>query len=303
MDKLQQDFNDKVDSLLIKRGLFPKKKSKGIINAFSLHFKAQAWWHHCIHGDGIEMLDILSDDSKLISGEQFNSNFVLPLHDLHQVDLLTNKTWDALHSSIIRFSGERIGSGEFYLPLVIQGWTFEKHGGKGDGYVAGGSREVKSGTASLKPSANAQHRVIDKLNSTVFGGHRPGPEKENTRSKGHSFDKFVTWLNSQPNKEQVLLTYFTQLYPEQNVVGMCHHLAAATTFKEFTNIIGREVLAWYKEADKWDSLVIINEKKMIIANICDVTDLENFKDLQFKWSFYRGGDVRQHADGYVNISI
>jgi hypothetical protein len=294
------DFEKKVNFLLTKRKMMPSKKIG--LKAWCKYFLAFAWTEHCKCGDGHEMLDILLNEDNLIGGEKFNTTFILKFEDLYPEALKNNKTWQRLLPALVGFKGKGLGVGELYLALVIQGWTIERTGGKGDGKVAGGSRELKNNGASLKPLANAL-RIQDYLNLTVFAGHRAGPIKETKRTKGQSFDKWLLWFDTNTNKKEILLTYFTQLYPGRDVNAMCDALVVAKDGKEFNMIIGKEVLKWYKEVDKWASLIIIDQKKMMICNIADVGDLSMFKNIKFEWKSERGDDSQAISDGYVNISI
>jgi len=294
-------FKATVDSLFAKKGMLPGKKSKVIILSFYNHFLAQAWRYHSEYGDGVQMLNILLNDSSLIGGEQFNKNFYGDIPQ--QKELKFNKTWNKLKPSIIRFNGERIGAGEFYFPFVIQGWKFQKDGGTSDGYVAGGKREIKFGQASLKPIANASHRVIDDLTATVFEGNRVGPLKPNKNSQGQSFERWLAWFDQRDNKEQKLLEFFTPLYLGQDVGPMCKKLIDARACKDFYYVVGSYVIMWYKDIDNFDSLILIDIDKMKMANIADVSDLTMFPTLKFDWVTKRGGDIRQLADGYVNVKI
>lgn len=296
-----QQFQTRADQLLTKRGMMPGRKDKVIIKSFREHFHAQAWYYHSIYGDGAEMFDLLIDDQLLIGGERFNSNFYEEIFE--QPQLKTNKTWQSLKPSLIQFKGERIGAGEFYFPFVIQGWEFSKDGGKGDGFVAGGKREIKFGGASLKPTKNPSHRAIDRLNQTVFKGNRPGPEKPGSTSRGQSWDRWYQWFQQQKNPKEILTEYFTELYPDHDISGLVDDLLQADTCRKMYDTVGRYVLDWYKKIDGWDSLVIIDLKKNRILNIADVTDLSKFPKLEFAWVTARSGDVRQHADGYVNVKI
>ena len=287
-------FISRVDELFVKRDMMPDRKSKITQQAFYEHFRAQAWFHHCQHGDGLEMLDTLLDDSQLIAGAKFNQNFHSPISEFYQDDLKQNKTWLSLVPSIVKFKGERIGAGELYLPFVISGWTFQKEGGKSDGFVAGGLREIKQADgASLKPIADHNHRIIDELNATLLEGHRPGP-----RTKFET--TFIPWFESKENKEDILKEYFTKLYPGRDVEGMSRLLSTITDVDEFYTVVGMNVLSWYKEADNWDSLVLIDEHS--ITNIADVSNVDCLP-IKFDWVTSRSGDVRQHADGYVNIKV
>lgn len=285
-------FDKKVTALLAKRKM---SNSRNIgLKAFCKHFLAHAWLAHCYEGDGFEMLDVLSDDTKLVSGAQFNTNFHKKFDELYPEALKNNKSWQRLMPSLIEFKGKGLGVGELYLALVIDGWTFERTDGKGDGKVAGGIRELKNNGASLKPLAEAI-RVQDQLNKTLFEGNRAGPVTK--------FADHRTWIERKGNAEAIYLSYFSQLYPGRDVKSMCKELASTTDGQKFNDIIGKKVLSWYKDVDKWNSLIIIDQKKMMIGNIADVNNLSIFKDLRFSWKSERGGDTQAITDGYVNISI
>jgi hypothetical protein len=294
------DFEKKVNFLLTKRKMMPSKKIG--LKAWCKYFMAFAWTEHCKCGDGHEMLDILLNEDNLIGGEKFNTTFILKFEDLYPEALKNNKTWQRLLPALVGFKGKGLGVGELYLALVIQGWTFERTGGKGDGKVAGGIRELKNNGASLKPLANAV-RVQDQLNLTVFEGHRAGPTKETKRTKGQCFSKWLSWFDTNTNKKEILLTYFTQLYPGRDVTTLVSELLTKRSADDFYRTIGKSVLAWYKEVDNWDSLVIIDQDKMKMVNIADTDDLSLFSILKFDWKSERGHDSQAISDGYVNISI
>ena len=294
-------FETKVNKLLTKRKMMPSKKIG--LRAFCKYFMAFAWTEHTKHGDGIEMIDILLNDDNLIGGEKFNSNFVLKFEDLYPDALKNNKTWQGLLPTLIEFKGKGLGVGELYLALVIQGWTFERTDGKGDGKVAGGIRELKKNGASLKPIHKALSADQELLNKSIFEGNRAGPINPNKRSQGQGFDKFINWLNNKSNKAEILNKYFTDLYTGRDVSSMCEKLSNTNDGKTFYNIIGQEVLKWYKEEDKWHSIVILDNEKNIIANIYNVDDLSIFKKIQFDWKSAPGKDTQALAHGYVNIKI
>jgi hypothetical protein len=291
-------FETKVNQLLTKRNMLPSKKVG--LKAFAKHFFAHAWLAHSREGDGFEMLDVLLDDTQLVGGEVFNANFVLKFEEIYPEKLKNNRAWQYFLKDLIEFKGKGLGVGEMYLALVISGWTFERTGGKGDGRVAGGIRELKNNGASLKPLASKDappKKIQDHLNQTVFEGHRAGPITK--------FDNHLNWIQSKPNAEKIYLEYFTQLYPGRNVAKMCKQLTKVKNGKEFNNIIGQEVLRWYKEVDNWNSLVIIDQKNMSIANIADTSDagLKTFWNIKFEWKSERSGDTQAIPDGYVNITI
>lgn len=287
-----KDFEIKVNQLLTKRKMMPTEKIG--VSTFCKYFLAHAWLAHSKNSNGFEMLDVLLDDDLLIGGEQFNKNFILKFEDLYPAALKNNKTWQMLMPRLVDFTGKSLGVGELYLALVIQGWTFERTNGKGDGKVAGGIREIKKNGASLKPLTEAL-RVQDALNASIFKGVRAGPVTK--------FENHKRWIDTQPSPEKIYLEYFSQLYPNRDVSKMCRELALVQTGQEFNNIIGRNVLQWYKDIDSWSSLIIIDQDKGKIVNIADVTDLSMFKDIRFNWKSERGGDIQAFSDGYVNIRI
>ena len=288
-----QEFEDKVEQLLAKRRLNVDTEAV-CLTAFCKHFTAFTWLAHSHEGDGVEMLDILLDDSKLVNGYVFNKNFIANVADLYPTELRRNKTWQRAMSDIIGFNGKGVGNGELYLALVIADWKFQRVKGKGDGYVAGGARELKNNGASLKPIAE-NYRIQDFLNREIFEGHRAGPVKQ--------FPSFHTWLHEQPQPELTLVSYFTQLYPGRDVTDMCSALAKVTTGREWSDTIGKYVLSWYQQTDNWTSLVVLDQDKMVIANIHDVSDLSLFPNIRFDWKSSRGKDTQAIADGYVNIRI
>ncbi len=287
-----QRFEHQVRQLLIKRNLMPSNKIG--LQDFCRYFMAFSWEAHSKMQDGFQMLEVLADDQKLIGGDQFNSNFVKRFDELYPTALQGNRAWQHLMPSLVSFKGKGLGVGELYLALVIQGWSFERTDGKGDGHVAGGIRELKNNGASLKPLADAV-RVQDRLNETLFEGHRAGPLSK--------FESHQAWISTKPNPEQIYQEYFEQLYPGRDVSEMVKKLAAAQSGREFYDIIGREVLKWYQTVDNWNSLVIIDQRKQLIANIADINNLSMFTDLRFEWKSERNRDTQAISDGYVNIKI
>ena len=151
--------------------------------------------------------------------------------------------------------------------------------------------------------AGGKNKMIPKYHNRVFQGNRPGPLNPNTKSKGQSFARWEQWFKAQPDQEQILLEYFTNLYPGRDVAQMCANLMQYKDGRDFYNIIGREVLKWYKEIDQWNSLIIIDQDKKIMTNIADVNNLDMFVDLKFDWKNERGGDTQAITDGYVNIRV
>lgn len=297
-----EKFKSKIQEILFNRGVL-QLNNKGLLKkptvsqlAWFKHLTAHAWLSHSINGDGFEMLDLLMDRTQLSSGEKFNSNFVMSFADFAGKKLRANKTWNDLVPTLVEFKGKGVGVGEMYLGLVVQGWNSKRTNGKGDGYVSGGIREIKNNGASLKPVKN-RVTAQDKLNATLFEGHRAGPPTK--------FHLHREWIQKTGNAEKIYLDYFTQLYPGQDVTAMCNRLAAAKDWNTFSDIIGKQVLKWYQKIDSWQSLIIIDQDNMKIANIADLSDegLSDFTGITFDWKSERGGDTQALSDGYVNVRI
>lgn len=285
-------FELEVNKLLTKKEMMGKKNIG--LKDFCKYFTAFAWLAHTKGGDGDAMIDILMDDDKLVGGDVFNTNFSLKFDQLYPKALEGNKAWKYLMPALVGFKGKGKGVGEMYLALVVQGWTIDRVDGKGDGKVAGGTRELKKNGASLKPIAKAI-RVQDALNQTVFEGHRAGPVT--------NFSEHREWILTKSNGVDIYKEYFGKLYPGRNIDKLAEDLYNATTGADFNNIIGRQVLEWYKDVDKWDSLIIVDQDKETIANIADVNNLSHLPNVKFEWKSERGGDTQALTDGYVNIKI
>lgn len=299
-----------VQDLLIKRGHLSWKKFKNAKKsprlegqlAFLDFLQSQLCRAHIMHGDGFEMLDLLSDDQNLIDGAVFDANFENTFDKLYSPELNANQCWQHIMPSVISLKGERVGAGELFLSLVVKGWELQKSkSGKGDGSIGGKMREIKEEGGSLKPLSDHNHRIIDELVKTVFQGHRPGPLNESTKSQGQSWHKWLSWFNAQSNQREILTKFFSQLYKDHSVTDLVEQLMGVQDGQEFYNIVGQHVLRWYQQIDNWDSLIIIDKNTQKLTNIKDVNNLSMFPDLKFQWVTARSGDVRQHADGYVNI--
>lgn len=285
-------FETKVNALLTKKGMMGKKNIG--LKDFCDYFTAFAWLAHTKGGDADAMLDVLMDDTKLVGGDMFNTNFSLKFEQLYPKALEGNQAWKHLMPALVGFKGKGKGVGEMYLALVVQGWSIDRVDGKGDGKVAGGIRELKKNGASLKPVAKAI-RIQDQLNQTVFEGHRAGPVTK--------FSEHREWILTKSNGVDIYKEYFGKLYPGRDIDSLAERLYNVTTGTDFNNIIGHQVLEWYKDVDKWDSLIIVDQDKETIANIADVSNLKHLPNIKFEWKSERGGDTQALTDGYVNIKI
>lgn len=296
LKELSTKFKTEVTALLEKRNYSIKSKSKAE-KRFVIDFRSHAWTNHCEYGDGYEMISILLDDNNLLPETFFNHNWRMKIDDLSPKKLSDNKTWKAVFPLMTDFTHTKVGIGELILPLIVNGWVYEKTGKKGDGTVNGGKRELKKNGASLKPIEDSQGRYIDDLNKTLFEGHRAGPAKK--------FPLHVRWMETKEDPRSIYLAFFSNLYPGRDVIPLVDKLMIDfSSWDHWSYTLGQQVLEWYKQTDGWDSLVIINDKTGEIANIADVSD-EMIKPLKLKfdWKSFRGKDTQALPDGYVNVGL
>jgi hypothetical protein len=109
-------FETKVNQLLTKRNMLPSKKVG--LKAFAKHFFAHAWLAHSREGDGFEMLDVLLDDTQLVGGEVFNTNFVLKFEEIYPEKLKNNRAWQYFLKDLIEFTEKEIGNWSKWVGIL-----------------------------------------------------------------------------------------------------------------------------------------------------------------------------------------
>lgn len=298
------------NELLIKRGILKVKTFKRkpstvagtpINQYFATMFRNHIWASHCENGDGFEVLKTLMDDSKLVNVFSGRGNREIHFSKLIPVGLKNSKTWNSLSDMMLEFTSKGKGAGEFYFPFVAKDCKLIKSSeGKHDGLINGLVSEYKKDGASLTPYHKSL-RVIDDAVNKIFQGHRPGPLNPGSKSNGQSFDNFRQWLDSQKNPSKILFDFFGMLWPNQDVTRLIDKIKLENNGQKFYNTVGQHVLHAYKDIDKWQQLIVIGKKKLVIIE--DPSDLSMFKTLKFKWVTKRGGDNQSLSDGYVNLKI
>lgn len=291
-----EKMEEKIEALLDKRKYNIGSNSEAEAR-FRIDFTAHTWLNHSRYGDGYEMLAVLQDDQNLISGNYFNQNWKISIDAFTPKKLINNKTWAAVFPLLLDFRHTKVGIGELALPLVVEGWLYQKKDKVGDGFVAGGKREIKKEGASLKPIKKSQGRVIDKITDSLFEGHRAGPSD--------GFHNHVAWMDTKPDPKSIYLEFFSTLYPGRDVVPLIEKLMIdRRDWVHWNYVLGQQVLEWYKEVDGWSSLIIIDIKKNLIANIADTSDeMIRPLELKFDWKSFRGNDSQALPDGYVNVGL
>lgn len=303
MNKEFTIFKEKTNQFLLTRGFISKKtKDKDFVS----YFQEALWYSHCesedIYGnkDGLELLDLLGNDSNLLTSSSLVTNFSKSLDGFSPSILSGNRTWTRFGPRLISFKGKGCGIGERYLELIVP--EVARNLKTADV----GTAELKAMGASLKPQKKI-YRKQDDANKNIFCGYRAGNGTGNAKN---SFNEHRVWIKSTGRMESIYDQYFTEIYPEsdrKDIQEIAHELSSdkADDISIFNFILGCKVIKWYKEIDKWVNLVILDQDKQIIHNITDVSEsaLLQIAGLEFKWKSNRGADTQAISDGYINISI
>lgn len=281
----------RIENLLDNRGLESNLHiAVGKFRKFFIAF----YLYHFNEYESEFILKVLEDDDELIKNDLLFENFRGSLFDY----LLPNKLKDNIKfkefiKNLLDFTNKGIGIGEMVLPLVIHDYEFSA---KYDGKFRGGSYrvQIKQNGASLKPITTGltDKGLVDRLNKEFFNGNPPGYT---------TFTKFKNHYNNIRDAQDQYYNYFTKLYPNtdtqtlvQDLVKVYHHP------ESFNNVHGKWVLSRYKDIEGWNNLMMIDNDKHNVVNICDINDIESL-NIRFSPKFYRGKDTQALPDGYVNI--
>lgn len=284
-------FKTAVDELLKKKNINGDKNVA--VKRFMMDFEAHSFTRHAEYGDGLNMLELMSNESSLLDGAKFNTNFALNLNDFVKSDLSNNKTFRSVIKILTSNKSKGVGIGELVLPLLVAGWV---RSNGSDGTVLGAHREVKNGDgASLKPvkTGLTNKGLVDELNKKYFDGMVLG-------KKHHSniIEKYGDFTND------VYKQYFTELWPTADVNSLIESLkTVGNDVNNFHTVVGRFILKEYQKIDGWKSIVLINPNTLDVVNICDVNDDTCFDKLHFSVRFSRGKDTQAVPDGYAVVQL
>ena len=321
--EMLQQIDSRWEKLLIKRGLLEVRTFKTKTRptelrgelTFLQHVKAQSWYYHTQYGTGFEILSVLENDDLLVSSDVLKKNIQTSMDKLIPIGLEILEGWNQLANALISFTSKGVGLGELFLPIVVRGYTKSQSQGKGDGQVNGGKTEVKKIKAGIKSQPDTQRKIQNELNQTVFENHEPGPA-----TKGwYDWREWMDSLSIETQRSK-LRKYFNELYIdrakydttrcaelEQDIDKMCDKLETVRDGQDFGHVIGTYQLKWYKQMDKWDNRIVIDNEHKQFINIVDVDDLSMFPELRFNWRYRRsseeGGDTYQCGDGFVTIGL
>lgn len=284
-------FKNAVDVLLKKKNIVGDKNVA--VKRFIMDFEAHAFVRHAEFGDGMKMLELMSNEASLLDGAKFNANFALNLNDFVKTELSSNKTFRSVVKVLTTNKSKGVGIGELVLPLLVAGWV--RTNGS-DGTVLGAHREVKNGDgASLKPvkTGLTNKGLVDELNKKYFDGMVLGKKQH-----AQIIEKYGDFSND------VYKQYFSELWPTADVNKLIELLKnVSKDVNMFHSVVGRFILKEYQKIDGWKSIVLVNPNTLDVVNISDVDDDTCFDKLHFSVRFSRMKDTQAVPDGYAVVQL
>ena len=291
------DFERRCLNLLTHRGIIPTQSDAA--ERFAGDFVAYGWLYNCKYKTGEAMFDLLENDDNLNNGDCFNVNFSGNLKDLIVSELLDNTTFVPLLNTLVNNKAKGVGVGELILPLLIAEW---KYSNESDGLFRGERKELKKNGASLKPSKakDTAKGLIDQLNATYFGGFKPGGLR--------SHKKHEAYMRQYSLQEQAqkYADYFSKLYPNNDTKKLVKQLIKnINDVQAWQTELGKHVMHYYRNLDKWTSLVIIDPETLDMVNVADIDSINTSDNIRLKFTpkMSRGGDSQAVPDGYVNVNM
>lgn len=285
-----KELETRIDTLLENRGIVGHTAADRFISDFKAYL---CYYDAMTDGDAEYTLSLLEDDRFLIDNKILNSNFRMSFDDLLPEALRQDIIFPLLFKKLIDNKGKGVGIGELVLPLIIRGYRFSNDS---DGILENDAKvEIKKNGASLKPveSKLTDKGLVDKLNAKYFAGTSPGMKLKK------KFNEHIATV-SDPS---VYADYFKELYVGCDTTELAEEVAECyTDAVAFNTAVGKFALKNYKRVDGWNNIIYIDDEKMTLVNIADVTDVDSLK-LNFSPKFKRGGDTQAIADGYVNVKI
>lgn len=278
-----------------------KKKSKKDLETdkekfdlIKVNFVHHGFIYHLHYGDGIDMLNILSDSHRK-NVYDFDSNFKGNLMDINP-DLSNNKTWkDLIFTLIQTVKWKGVGSGEIVLPILIPGWEFLSTGS--DGRFLSKEREVKDGLfgGGIKAVLSDDHKdkggkgLIDDLNKKYWGGF----------PKRNKLGFLLSEIKKNPEKA---LEYYNELWGMRwDCSQLVNDIIKVDSVSEFEQIVGVYHLKWYKEMEGFGSLIVLNKKSLSLINIANPNKGIYNMGISVTQRMSRGGDSYAVPDGFTVI--
>ena len=286
----RKQWENDVDDLLINRNLHPSQHKVDIINTFRTTLLVNGYWHNGEFGDGLDMINILKDESNLPDIPK--GNVRTSIFDIVP-SLTNNKTFRAIAQDLTNVKMKGVGVGEILLHLLYKGSNFSFEHDFEVSSMYGELKKFDGGCLKATPDSN--FRIVDEAREKYLG------------------DRDFFLLNNKDNKEFVsnnnidVAGYISAVYPTLN--GSTDSWVDVFT-KNLDNPqklnmeIGKKIYKVYQEIDGFDFFVLVKPTKNLDVIIINDVDDEDFvsKNVKFKVKAKRGGDTNAVGDGYAVIS-
>ena len=284
------DLETRIDALLEKRGISGHTAAERFVADFKAYM---CYFAHKFDASAEATIALLEDDSKLVNSEILNKNFRATFADLIPDALMQDPIFPTLFKQLLDNNGKGIGIGELVLPLILTDYSFST---VSDGEMANGAKvEIKKNGASLKPVATGltDKGLVDKLNKKYFNGTAPGKVQKK------QFEQHLAEVKD----PTTYADYFRELYVGCDTTELAEEVQKVyTDAQAFNKAVGKFALKNYQRVDGWNNILYIDDKKMTVVNIADITDIDSL-GVKFSPKLLRGGDTQAIADGYVNVKI
>jgi hypothetical protein len=283
-----ENWIKKVNQLFKVANLHPDTSTKkyDFLQEFYERFLENGWYQHCIHGDGIELIDVLLDRDNLPNAPTKNKKIKISELFPH---LKNNKTFLALFPKLINVRTKGKGVGELFLTLILRNGRFDP---SVDLQLGNDSWEVKNAKTGgcIKGNENSQFRLVDDLVERYFDGKNPFQTKG--KDSRVVWDLDTVWNFSRelwPDLSEDQIDDRTEIFLE------CGENAYLRNQR-----VGHDLLKSYQEIDEWKGLILIDSEDVIFLS--DLEDVE-FVDENVKLVVRgkRGGDTNAVGDGYGKI--
>ena len=281
-------FVSDIDNLFYSKNLHPSDHGKSkIVEVFYDTFRKNAWWYHSTHGDGFDMLSVLSASDYGIDFDM-NTNSVTRASKLVPA-LEKNATWNSMTLSLVRTTMKGVGPGEMFFTFVHPKAVFDS---AKDLVIDGKELECKKFTGGcIKGNADSQFRIADNLCKKYDLRDKP-------RQKAQAY-----YMNISKLSESYRSQYWKELYPNMSEVNIEKLTNIGATTAKPSQVHGTIVMSEYRKIDNFDSLLLVGEENNPkIIHLTDFEDSDFIQDnIKFLPKFWRGGDTNAVGDGYVVI--
>jgi len=289
------------DAQLVKLSpLLKKAFTKGIFDKTKTCLADSGFRAHILHGDGLEMIGLLSDESKKFDiSSLIGKNSVHHLPSLHS-ELADNKCWSQeMYRKILVVTQKGTGEGEVMLSLIFKDVKNVKDQ---DINASGIHIEAKVKTANIK-AHGCEHNAVRTTNKAAEACGWVDPARKAKNGRKMHLDLYQGLFEEEDLsiiKKYLELVYFR--WDEDRVERVAAKILALDE-TQGAQYLGMEILSDYRECDEFELYIHIDPKTGKIVVIGDFDDKEFISDhLRFSVPL-RGNSTQALADGYASVNV